>query len=113
MTRIFRYILILILLFITPLTKDQKVYATDVNINFINYVAKESHKRGLRNLYPVLVKQKRERTNCFSKYFFRRQPRFLFRVLSRGLGFLFLLGKVRTEGVDEKSDSLFMCGSCS
>lgn len=32
-----------------------KVFATDSNIDCINYVTEEAHKRGLRNLYPVLV----------------------------------------------------------
>jgi ubiquinone/menaquinone biosynthesis C-methylase UbiE len=32
-----------------------KVFATDIDIKCVNYVKKESKKRGLTNLYPVLV----------------------------------------------------------
>ncbi len=36
-----------------------KVFATDSEIDCINYVTEEAHKRGLRNLYPVLVRRDR------------------------------------------------------
>jgi ubiquinone/menaquinone biosynthesis C-methylase UbiE len=34
-----------------------KVFATDIRIESINYVAEEARKRGLENLYPILVKK--------------------------------------------------------